>query len=88
MGLFDSFKSGDKSLTEFATLLGKMEVQEFIGLCKMLGVHVFNNDEKDENGHPMPREGQEIIEDCIIAFDKANRKYRKDILKLMRKVVK
>ena len=88
MKLFESFKSDDKYLTEFALLIGKLDGQEFIGLCKMLMVPVFDPEKKDEKGHPAPREAEAIIEDCLIAFDKANRKYRKDLLKLLRKVVK
>ena len=86
--MFDRFKSNEKQLTEFATLLGKMNVTDFMGLAKLLEVHVFDNDRKDEKGHPMPRPGDAIIEDCIIAFDQSNRKYRRDILTIMRKAVK
>lgn len=83
-----NLKCSERELTEFAKLLGKMNVVDFMGLAKMLCVHMFDNDKKDENGHPMPRNGDAIIEDCIIAFDKSNRKYRRDILKIMRKAVK
>ena len=87
--MFDfKFKTSERQLTEFAKLLGKMDVTNFMGLAKLLGVHVFNNDIKDEKGHPTPREGDEIIEDCIVAFDNCNRQYRKQILSIMRKVVK
>jgi hypothetical protein len=82
------FKTNEKTMTEFAILLGKMEVTDFLGLAKILNVYVFDNEQKDEKGHPVPREGDKIIEDCIIAFDKCNRKYRKEILKIMRKAVK
>lgn len=86
--MFDKFKSNEKQLTEFAALLGQMNVTDFMGLAKLLEVHVFDNDKKDENGHPMPRSGEVIIEDCIIAFDQSSRKYRRDILSIMRKAVK
>lgn len=86
--MFEEFKSNEKQLTEFAKLLGKMNVTDFIGLAKLLGVHVFDNDRKDEHGHPMPRPGDVIIEDCIVAFDNSSRKYRRDILRVMRKAVK
>jgi hypothetical protein len=51
-----------------------MDAIEFMGLAKILFVHVFNNENKDENGKPAPRPAEEIIEDCIIAFDNLNRK--------------
>lgn len=82
------FKSKERYLVEFAQLLGQMQVQEFIGLAKILCVHIFDNEKKDENGHPLPREGEAIIEDCIVAFDGLNHKKRREILKIMRRVVK
>ena len=82
------FRTNERKLVEFANLISKMEVTEFIGLAKALGVHVFNNDVKDEQGHPMPREAEEIVVDCILAFDNCNRDYRKQILRIVRKAVK
>lgn len=86
----DKFKlrCDERELTEFAKLLGQMNVTDFMGLAKILCVHVFDNEVKDEKGHPMPRNGDAIIEDCILAFDNSNRKFRRDILKIMRKAVK
>lgn len=81
-------RSEERQLTEFAKLLGKMNVTDFMGLAKILGVYVFDNDKKDEKGHPMPRQGDDIIEDCIVAFDKCNRKYKREVLSIMRKAVK
>lgn len=88
MGLFDSFKANEKQLAEFAQLLGKFDAPSFIGLAKVLCVHVFDNEHLDENGKPTPRKAEDIIEDCIIAFDQSNHKRRREIIKIMRRVVK
>ena len=83
-----TLKSNEKQLTEFAQLIAKLDAPTFIGLAKMLCVHCFDNDNLDENGKPMPEEAETIIEDCIIAFDGLNRARRKEIIKILRKVVK
>lgn len=84
----DILKTKEQTLTEFAKLLGKMDAMEFLGLAKILCVHVFDNENKDENGKPSPRQAEEIIEDCLIAFDNLNRKQRREILRVMRAAVK
>ena len=84
----DILKTKEQTLTDFAKMLGKMDAMEFLGLAKILCVHVFDNENKDENGKPAPREAEAIIEDCIIAFDNLNRKQRRDILRVMRNTVK
>lgn len=82
------FKTSEKQLTEFAKLIGKLDAPSFLGLAKVLCVHIFNNESLDDNGKPTPRNGEEIIEDCIIAFDQLNRAKRKEIIKILRKAVK
>ena len=84
----DILKTKEQTLTDFAKMLGKMDAMEFLGLAKILCVHVFDNENKDENGKPTPRPAEEIIEDCIIAFDNLNRKQRRDVLRVMRNTVK
>lgn len=82
------FNSKDKHLEEFAKLLGQMGPVEFVGLAKILCVHIFDNENLDENGKPLPRPAEPIISECIIAFDKLNRSRRREILQVMRRVVK
>ena len=84
----ETLKSNEKQLTEFAKLVAKLDAPTFIGLAKMLCVHCFDNNNFDENGKPMPKAAETIIEDCIIAFDGLNRARRKEIIKILRKVVK
>lgn len=77
-----------KDTIEFAKCIVKLEPAEFIGLCKILCVHVFNNDEKDENGKPMPRKGEDIAADCIDKFSQLNRAKRREIMAILRPIGK
>jgi hypothetical protein len=45
---------------------------------------VFYDDIKDDKGHPMPRSGEAIVEDCLIKFHSMNRQERRNILKILR----
>lgn len=78
----------DKQLEEFARLLAQFDAPSFMGLAKVLCVYVFDNNKLDDSGKPMPREAEEIIKDCILAFGKLNRKKRREIIQIMRRVVK
>jgi hypothetical protein len=49
---------------------------------------VFYDDVKDDNGKPMPRSGQAIIEDCLVKFHSLNRERRRQILRILRAVKK
>lgn len=84
----DFLKTNKQTLTEFAKLMAQLRAEEFIGLAKILCVHIFDNDNKDENGKPSPRQAEEIIEDCLIAFDRLNRKQRREVLRVVRAAVK
>ena len=42
------------------------------------------DDVKDENGKPMPRSGEAIIEDCLVKFNSLDRAERRHILKILR----
>lgn len=84
----DNVKVSDKQMTEFAKLLGQFDAPSFMGLAKVLCVYVFDNNKLDESGKPTPREADAIIEDCIVAFATSNRKRRREIIQIMRQVVK
>lgn len=78
------FDNRDKNTTEFAKLLGTLDAAALIGLTRILKVKVFYDDVKDEKGHPMPRSGESIIEDCLVKFHSMNRQDRRQILKILR----
>ena len=77
------FDNRDKNTTEFAKLLGTLDAASFIGLTRILKVKVFYDDVKDEQGHPMPRSSEAILEDCLVKFHSMNRKDRRDIIKIL-----
>lgn len=83
--MFDTVK---KNVNEFARLLVKLDGAQVIGLTRILAVKVFYDDVKDEQGHPMPRSAEAIIEDCLVKFNSMNRQQRKDVLRIMRAAVK
>ena len=78
------FDNKEKSVNEFAKLIVKLDAPSLIGLTRVLCVKVFNDDMKDDNGHPMPRSGDAIIEDCLVKFYSLNRTKRRDIMKIVR----
>jgi hypothetical protein len=78
------FDNKDKNTTEFAKLLIHLDGASLIGLTRMLQVRVFYEDVKDENGKPMPRSGEAIIEDCLVKFHALNRAKRREILRMLR----
>ena len=82
------FFKGKKNIKEFAELLCKLDAPTLIGLTRLLEVKVFYDDVKDEKGHPMPRSGEAIIEDCLVKYYAMNRENRKNILRTLRAAVK
>lgn len=78
----------NKALIEFAHCITKMTGEEFIGLAKVLCVPVFKDDAVDIKGKPAPRKAEDIIPDCLVAFDKLSRKKRREILKIVKTVTK
>ena len=79
--MFDSKK---KNVNEFANLLVTLDGAAVIGLTRLLKVKVFYDDVKDENGKPMPRSGEAIIEGCLVKFNSLDRASRREILRLLR----
>lgn len=79
--MFDSKK---KNVNEFANLLITLDGAAIVGLTRLLKVKVFYDDVKDENGKPMPRSGEAIIEDCLVKFNSLDRANRREILRLLR----
>ena len=78
----------NKALNEFAHCITKMTGDEFIGLAKVLCIPVFKDDAVDIKGKPAPRKAEDIITDCLVAFDKLNRQKRREILKIVKTIAK
>lgn len=78
----------EKNVNEFAKLITKLNAASIIGLTRLLEVKVFYDDVKDDQGHPMPRSGEAIIEDCLVKFYSLNRSDRRKILQMVRAAAK
>ena len=74
----------EKNVNEFAKLIIHLDAAGLIGLTRLLQVKVFYDDIKDENGHPMPRSGEAIVEDCLVKFHSMNREKRREVLRILR----
>lgn len=83
-----NFDNKDKDTQAFAKALIKLDGASVIGLTRLLKVKVFHDEVKDENGKPLPRSGESIIEDCLVKFHALNRADRRNILKLVKKASK
>lgn len=77
------FDNKEKSVNEFAKYLVKLDAPTLIGLTRLLQVKVFYDDVKDEQGHPMPKSGESILEDCLVKFYSLNRTQRREMLKIV-----
>ena len=78
----------NKALNEFAMACTKLTGEEFIGLAKILCVPVFKDNALDIKGKPAPRSAEDILTDCLVAFDGLNRAKRREILKIVKTVAK
>lgn len=74
-------KRNEKRLMEFVTLISKMEPQEYCGVCKILGVKLF--DEENE-----PRAFEETLSELIDKFLEMKKKPKRDLMKLLKVVGK
>ena len=77
----------EKHLTEFATLMCKLDAASALGL-RQLNVKLFYDDIKDEKGMPMPRGGEAILEETVLRFNALDRAERRRILKLLKQAVR
>lgn len=66
---------------EFFLLLPKLEIKEFMGILSILGVKSL-----DENGDI--KQFTDVIQESVKNFEKKNRKFRKDLIKIMKQAVK
>lgn len=78
----------EKNTNEFARLICTLKAAELLGLAHVLEVRLFYEDVKDEQGKPMPRSGEAIVEDCLVKFYALDRRQRRDILKTLRAIAK
>lgn len=70
-------RRNEKRLMEFVTLISKMEPQEYCGVCKILGVKLFNEEKE-------PRAFEETLSELIDKFLKMKKKPRRELMKVLK----
>lgn len=60
----------------------KMEPVTFAGLAKLLGVRTI---EQNEDSEPIVRDFTDVLNDVLQAYDKKDRKLKREILKVVKK---
>lgn len=71
---------------QFITYLSKLEVEEFLGLARLLGVKVWMS--KDGDAEPSMRPFQDVISEVLVAYDKTPRKRQRQIDKILKEATK
>lgn len=77
----------EKQAREFITLLPFLEPEEFLGVAKLLGVALWEEPTGDSQ-EKEPREASLIIDDVIAKFGEINKHKQRELLSLVRPVVK
>lgn len=70
---------------EFVKLMLKLEADELCALSKFLGVRLLTDDVDPETKKAIPREGADILEDCIDHFARLGRPERRWLIKYLKK---
>lgn len=67
--------------------ISKMEPVEFLGLVRLLGVQVLeeNKEAIEDKDKFKPRSFADVLEDVMAKFDKQNRGRKREIIKLVKK---
>lgn len=73
---------------EFVTLMMKLRPDEFCALCKVLDVRLLTDEVDPETKKAVPRESDQIIDDCITHFVTLNHRDRRFLVQSMRRAVK
>lgn len=73
---------------EFVELMLKLDAAELCALCKVLDVRLLTDEVDPETKKAIPRDGIELIENCIDHFAQMNRVDRRWLLKYLRKHTK
>ena len=72
---------------EFSNALLRISPQELLGVASVLGVNLYT-DEKDEQDHPIPKDGLIIIGEILSKYETLNRDARRNLLKIVKKAGK
>lgn len=69
---------------EFVKLMMKLDADELCALSKILGVRLLTDNVDPETKKAIPREGADIIEDCIDHFARLGRPERRWLIKYLK----
>lgn len=72
---------------EFSNALLRISPQQLLGVASVLGVNLYT-DEKDENDHPIPKDGLIIIGEILSKYETLNRDARRNLLKIVKQAGK
>lgn len=72
---------------DFSNALLRISPQELLGVASVLGVNLYT-DEKDEQDHPIPKDGLIIIGEILSKYETLNRDARRNLLKIVKKAGK
>lgn len=70
---------------DFVKLMMKMTPEQLCALSKILGVKLLTDQIDSDTKKAIPRDGADIIEDCIDEFARLGRKERRWLLKFLKK---
>lgn len=72
---------------EFSNALLRISPQELLGVAHFLGVKLYT-EEKDEQDHPIPKDGLIIIGEILSKYETLNRDARRNLLKIVKQAGK
>ena len=72
-----------KEIDKFITLIVKLQPVEFMGLARVLKVHLYTDEKTRE-----PRDFEEVFAEVLERFDKSNRARRREIIQLVKAALK
>lgn len=73
---------------EFVKMMLQLDADELCALCKVLNVRVLTDKVDPETKKAIPRDGADIIEECIDHFAQMGRIDRRWLLKYLKKHIK
>lgn len=72
---------------EFSNALLRISPQELLGVASILGIKLYT-EEKDDQDHPIPKDGLIIIGEILSKYETLNRDARRNLLKIVKKAGK
>ena len=68
---------------EFSNALLRISPQELLGVASVLRINLYT-EEKDEQDHPIPKDGLIIIGEILSKYETLNRDARRNLLKIVK----